>query len=389
MLGMIIGVAAVISLMSVGKGAQAMITSRIQGMGTNLLFVTPGSQTQSGVRMGRGTAPTLTLEDAEAIDELANLSLVTAVAPEAASFSQVVAGPQNTFTRIIGTTPSFEDVRNFHVADGEFISRAHLDGRSSVAVLGSNAAADLFGDLDPIGQSIRIGRANFRVIGVMETKGAQAMGNQDDVIIVPLTTLLQKLTNQRAVRGGRNVNTIYVQVADEKLMKGAVEQIADLLRQRHRVSQDDFTIRSQEDLLSAAGQITDVLTILLGSIAGISLIVGGIGIMNIMLVSVTERTREIGIRKAVGAKRKDILVQFLIEATVVSLAGGATGILVGIGLSSLISRIDMGGQTLSTMVSPDAIALAVGVSAAIGIFFGIYPAAKAAQLNPIEALRYE
>ncbi|MCL5265611.1 MAG: ABC transporter permease [Chloroflexi bacterium] len=389
MLGMIIGVGAVIALMSVGKGAQEMVTSRIQGMGTNLLFVTPGNQNQGGIRMGQGTAPTLTLEDADAIADPLNVPAAAAVAPEAQSFAQVIAGPQNTFTRVIGTTPPFEDVRNFHVATGDFISKQNLDARSTVAVLGSNVAQTLFGDMDPIGQNIRIGIATFRVIGVMETKGSQAMGNQDDVVIVPITTLLQRLSNQRAVRGGRNVNTIYVQVADNKLMDAAVQQIGDLLRQRHRTAQDDFTIRSQDDLLSTANQITGVMTLLLGAIAGISLVVGGIGIMNIMLVSVTERTREIGIRKAVGAKRRDVLVQFMIEAVVVSVVGGIVGILLGTGLSALISRINMGGQAINTVVSGDAVALAVGVSAAIGIFFGIYPATKAASLNPIEALRYE
>lgn len=389
MLGMIIGVGAVIALMSVGAGAQAMITAQIQGMGTNLLFVSPGASQQSGVRLAQGTMPTLTLEDAEAIADPMNVPTVSGVAPEAMSFSQVIAGPQNTYTRIVGTTPAYEDVRNFHVAVGEFISGQHVDARSNVAVLGSNVASQLFGEMDPVGQSMRIGRLTFRVIGVMETKGSQAMGNQDDLVIVPITTLTQKLNRQRTVRGGQNINTIYVQVADEKLMDQAVQQIGDLLRQRHRVAQDDFTIRSQEDMLSMASQITGIMTILLGSIAGISLVVGGIGIMNIMLVSVTERTREIGIRKAVGAKKRDILMQFLIEATVVSLVGGGIGLLVGTGLSALISRIDLGGQTITTVVSLEAVALAVGVSAAIGIFFGIYPATRAASLNPIDALRYE
>ncbi len=389
MLGMIIGVGAVIALMSVGKGAQAMITSQIQGMGTNLLFVTPGNQSQAGVKQGQGSAPTLTLEDADALGDPANVPAAAAVAPESQSFSQVIAGPQNTMTRIVGVTPAYEDVRNFHVAEGEFISKQNLDGRSNVAVLGSNVALDLFGDMDAIGQNIRINRVNFRVVGVLESKGSQAMGNQDDLILVPLTTLLQKLNRQRNVRGAPNVNTIYVQVSDDKLMNDAVEQIGAVLRQRHRTAQDDFTVRSQDDLLSMAGQITGIMTLLLGSIAGISLVVGGIGIMNIMLVSVTERTREIGIRKAVGAKRRDILIQFLIEATVVSLLGGAIGLLLGTGLSELIGRIDLGGQTIPTVVSADAVVLAVGVSGAIGIFFGIYPATRAASLNPIEALRYE
>ncbi|MCL5960117.1 MAG: ABC transporter permease, partial [Chloroflexi bacterium] len=389
MLGMIIGVGAVIALMSVGKGAQAMVTSQIQGMGTNLLFVTPGAQQQGGVRQQQGTAPTLTLEDADAIADPLNVPAAAAVAPEGMAFSQVIAGPQNTMTRITGVTPTYEDVRNWHVAEGEFITKQYLDARSNVAVLGTNVASTLFPDADPIGQQVRIGRLNFRVIGVMESKGAQSMGNQDDIVLVPLTTQLQKLNRQRTARGAPNVNTIYVQVASQSLRNDAVQQIGDLLRQRHRAVQDDFTIRSQDDLLSVANQVTGVMTLLLGAIAGISLVVGGIGIMNIMLVSVTERTREIGIRKAVGAKRKDILVQFLIEATVVSLLGGALGILVGTGISEAISRVNLGGQPLHTVVSPDAVGLAVGVSAAIGIFFGIYPATRAASLNPIEALRYE
>lgn len=389
MLGMIIGVGAVIALMSVGKGAQVTVTSQIQGMGTNLLFVTPGSRSQGGVRMGQGTAPTLTVEDADAIGDPINVPTASAVAPEGMSFSQVIAGPQNTNTRIVGVTPAYEEVRNFQVAEGEFISRQHLDAKSNVAVLGANVASDLFGDADPIGQNVRIDRLNFRVIGIMEAKGSQALGNQDDIVLVPLTTQLSKLNRQRTVRGAPNVTTIYVQVADEKLMNDAVEQIGALLRQRHRVTEDDFTVRSQDDLLSVANQITGVMTLLLGSIAGISLVVGGIGIMNIMLVSVTERTREIGIRKAVGARGRDILTQFLIEAMVVSLLGGSVGILLGTGLSGLIGNISLGGQPLRTVVSADAVLLAVGVSAAIGIFFGIYPATRAAKLNPIEALRYE
>ncbi len=389
MLGMIIGVGAVIALMSVGQGAQAKITSQIQGMGTNLLFITPGAQTQGGVRQQQGTEPTLTVDDANAIADPTNVPTVTGVAPEAMAFTQVIAGPQNAFTRVTGVTETYQDVRNWHVAEGDFISRQNVDAMSTVAVLGSNVASELFPDTDPVGQNIRIGMSNFRVIGVMETKGAQSMGNQDDIVLVPITTLLHKLVGQRSVRGRQTVGTIYVQVADQKLMNTAIQQIGDLLRQRHHVVQDDFTIRSQDDLLSTASQITGVMTILLGSIAGISLIVGGIGIMNIMLVSVTERTREIGIRKAVGAKRKDIMLQFLIEAAVVSLVGGAIGILLGTGLSELIGTLNLGGQNISTVVTASSVFLAVGVSAGIGLFFGIYPATKAAGLNPIEALRYE
>ena len=395
MLGIIIGVGAVIALMSVGRGAQAQVTKQIQGMGTNLLFITPGAAREGAVRQAGGTAPTLTYEDAQAIAEPGAVPEVAAVAPEASTFAQVIAGSNNVNTRVTGVTPEYENVRNFHPAEGEFISKQQLDSRAMVAVLGSNVASTLFPDQSAVDQTVNIGfgnrRLRFRVIGVLESKGAQAMGNQDDVVLIPLTTLQQRVMVQRTARGGRNVSTINVQLIsdDTKVRDAAVEKIGQLLRERHRVYEDDFTIRSQEDMLAMANQVTGVLTILLGAIAGISLVVGGIGIMNIMLVSVTERTREIGIRKAVGAKRKDILVQFLVESVVVSVAGGAIGVLMGTGLSRLISSLDLGGQHMQTVVSIDAVLLAFCVSAAIGIFFGIYPASRAASLNPIEALRYE
>jgi putative ABC transport system permease protein len=395
MLGMIIGVGAVIALMSIGRGAQEMITSQIQGMGTNLLFISPGAAQQGGVRQQAGSIPTLTYEDAIAIAQSGDIPEVAAVAPESNFSGQMIAGSSNTFTRIVGTTPEYEEVRNFYAAEGEFFTQQHLAARSLVVVLGANVATDLFPDQDPVGQYVNISSGNrrlrFTVIGVMESKGAQAMGNQDNQAFVPITTMQQRLSVQRTVQGSRNVSSINVQLVsgDPRVREAAVQKIGELLRQRHRVAQDDFTIMSQEDILSAATQITQVLTLLLGAIAGISLVVGGIGIMNIMLVSVTERTREIGIRKAVGAKRRDILAQFLVESVVVSAFGGSIGILLGSGLSNLMSRLDLGGQSLPTVVAPDAILLAFGVSAAIGIFFGIYPASRAAALNPIEALRYE
>ena len=394
MLGIVIGVGAVIALMSVGKGSEERVLNRIRSMGTNLLFVSPGSTQQAGVAAGAGTAPTLTYEDALA---LATLPTVKMVAPEANSAAQIVYGAANTRTRVVGTTPEYEAVRVFRVAQGEFLTQQHVDGHSLVAVLGAETAADLFGDSDPIGENVRIisggGGAStgftFRVIGVMERKGAQAMGNQDDVVFVPLTTLQQRLSMQRTASGSRNVSTINVQVVDEKQMDLAVQQIGELLRERHRVAEDDFTVRSQEDMLQTASEITGVMTMLLGAIASISLVVGGIGIMNIMLVSVTERTREIGIRKAVGARRRDVLMQFLLESALLSVIGGALGILVGVGVASAISRFTVGGQTFTAVVTADAIVLAAGVSAAIGLFFGIYPATRAASLHPIEALRYE
>lgn len=397
MLGVIIGVGAVIALMSIGRGAQEQIISRIRGMGTNLLFITPGSINQGGVRSGQGQAPTLTLEDAQAIADPSNVPTVALVAPEITTGGQIAFGPNNTFTRIVGTTPEYQDVRNWRVADGEFISRQHLDARSNVVVLGANVAQTLFGDdptASPVGQTVRINRINFRVVGVMGAKGAQALGNQDDQVIVPITTVATRLLRNRTTRGGTQVNQITVQVAEASDLDETVQRIGELLRERHRVAQDDFTIRSQEDLLQTATQITGTMTVLLGSIAGISLVVGGIGIMNIMLVSVTERTREIGIRKAVGAKRRDILMQFLVESVLVSVLGGAVGIGLGIGVSRLIAGarvpgVAAGATGLPSVVTPDAVLLAFGVSAAVGLFFGIYPASRAARLHPIEALRYE
>jgi putative ABC transport system permease protein len=392
MLGIIIGVAAVISLMAVGRGVQAAVTERIQGLGTNLLFIRPGAMNQAGIRQGAGSAQTLSLDDAEAIAE--RVPAVIGVAPETSGSAQLVAGGQNWSARVVGTTDAYPDVRNFRVAEGEFFSRQQLESRSRVVVLGANVAQNLFGETDPIGEQMRIsvfGRAgtNFRVLGVMESKGGTGLGNQDDQVFVPLTAYHTRLAPTRTVRGSYTVSTINVEVADASLMPVAVQEIAALLRQRHRVTQDDFTIQSQEDFLNTATQVTGIMTILLGAIAGISLVVGGIGIMNIMLVSVTERTREIGIRKAVGAKRKDILLQFLVEATVVSLLGGLIGMGLGIGLARLMSGLNFNGQTITTLVTPDAVLLSFTVSAAVGLFFGIYPAMRAARLNPIEALRYE
>jgi putative ABC transport system permease protein len=395
MLGMIIGVGAVVGLMSIGQGAQAQISNQIRGIGTNLLFISPGAQQQGGVRQATGTQPTLTYEDAEALADPSAFPEVSMVAAEQTQPFQAIAGGQNVFVRVTGTTPEYQDVRNFRVAVGDFFDRAQVDAASTVAVLGSTTARNLFGDGDPIGQTLAVAagqrRVNLRVIGVMESKGAQAFGNQDDVIFVPITTLQRKISLQRTARGTQNVSQIYVSLADESkaTRDSAVDRIATALRERHRVVQDDFTIRSQEDILQTANQITGVFTLFLGAVAGISLVVGGIGIMNIMIVSVTERTREIGIRKAVGAKRRHILLQFLVEALAVSLIGGAVGVALGMGIAFLVSQAQVNGQNLPAVVTPDAVALAFGVSAAIGLFFGIYPAVRAARLHPIDALRYE
>ncbi len=395
MLGVIIGVAAVIALMSLGKGAQAQITSQVQSLGTNLLFVNPGQgRQQSNVRAGAGNAQTLTYEDAQAISaELG--SVITGVAPERqAPGAQLIVNGQNWQTRIVGVTPDYEEVRNFHVGSGDFINQSQLDSRATVIVLGSNVADRLFGDSDPIGQTVRVsvfGRTgtNARVIGVMESKGGSSLQNQDDQAFMPITTVLTRLNPARSFQAGNLVSTITVQVVDENRIDEAIQAIADLLRQRHRVADDDFVISSQRDFLNTISQVTGLFTAFLGAVAGISLVVGGIGIMNIMLVSVTERTREIGIRKAVGARRKDILTQFLIEAIVVSVSGGVIGIAIGVGISRLVGRINLGAQSIPSIVAPESILLAFSVSAAVGLFFGIYPAMRASRLNPIEALRYE
>jgi putative ABC transport system permease protein len=393
MLGLIIGVGSVIAMVSVGKGAQLSVTSQIEGMGTNLLFVRAGAAQSSGVASAQGSRPTLTYEDALAIAEATDLP-VSGVAPEQSTFAQILANGNNVNTRVLGTTAEYSTVRNVKAATGEFITKQSVDGRSLVAVLGSTVATNLFGDTDPIGQTIKVsvqGRAgvNFKVVGVLEAKGGTGMGSQDDQIIIPITTMQQRINASRTAQGGQNVSTVNVQVTSQDKITEATAAIGDLLRQRHHVTQDDFTIQSQADTLAAMTQVTGVLTLLLGSIAGISLVVGGIGIMNIMLVSVTERTREIGIRKAVGAKRNDILSQFLVESVVVSVLGGGLGVLLGTGISRLVSGVNFSGSTITATVTPDAVLLAFGVSAAIGVFFGIYPAMRASRLNPIEALRYE
>ena len=396
MLGIIIGVSAVIALMSIGRGAQAQVTAQIQSLGTNLLFIRPGATKDQGVRTSAGNAATLTLDDSDAIATLPN---VVSTAPELGTGAQMLANGQNVNSRVTGVTDNYATVRNTNVAEGDWISKAQVDGRSSVVVLGDTVAKQLFPDSDPIGQNVRMsvgGRTgtNFRVIGVTELKGGSGFGNTDDQVYVPITTVMARLFAQRTSRGAPNVSTVNVQVASEALMDDTVAQIGDLLRARHKVAQDDFTIQSQQDFLNTFNQIAGTFTVLLGAIAGISLVVGGIGIMNIMLVSVTERTREIGIRKAVGARRRDILTQFLVEAIVVSVLGGAIGIAIGTGLAALISQVQVPGNggapsNLQTQVGLDSVMLAFFVSAAVGLFFGIYPATRASRLNPIEALRYE
>jgi putative ABC transport system permease protein len=392
MLGIIIGVGAVITLLSVGAGVQNLVTSQLQSIGTNLLFVVSGNLGGDTGRASSGL--TLTLSDAEAVGDPFNVPDVVAVAPEVLSNAEVSYGKTTLRVSVSGVTPSYAPVRNRTVALGSFLTDQDINSRSRVAVIGSRIAERFFGETAtfPVGASIKINNIPFRVIGVLEERGGTGGpgGNQDEVVMVPMSTAHERLFPRfHNRRGEPMLSVIYAQVVEEERMEAASEEIAELLRERHDIrfqDEDDFTVINQQDLLSIFGQITNVLTIFLGAIAGISLLVGGIGIMNIMLVSVTERTREIGLRKAVGAKRRDILLQFLIESVVLSLIGGLLGIALGASGAMGISRLQ---DDLVAVVTPQSIMLATSFSAAVGLFFGIYPATRAASLNPIEALRYE
>ena len=391
MLGCIIGVGAVIGLMSVGRGAEAMITSTFEELGTNAIYVIP-STPGAGVAGLGGGAPTLSLDDAEALANPAYVRSAVTVAPVSNSYAEVIAGSESVTTSITGTTLEYMGAMNYSLASGQFISDRNVVYRDTVAVLGDKVAEDLFGLDDPLGQKVKIKGKRFTVIGVLEAKGGAFMGvSQDELVVVPITTFQTRLFTQRTAGGEDAVGSIIVQVSSAEAIDGAIYEIEDVLRQRHRLAadeEDDFTVISQEQIVGMLQQITGVFTIFLGAIAGISLLVAGIGIMNIMLVSVTERTREIGIRKAVGAKRRDILVQFLMEAAMLSLTGGGIGIAGGWVISRLISRINIGGEAIPSVVSPDIVILAISVSVFIGLVSGIYPAMRAARLNPIDALHY-
>ena len=390
LLGLVIGVTAVITLMALGKGAQETITSRIESLGTNLLFVRPGAVTEAGVRQSQGSAATLTLEDAYSLLDPVWTPGVVSVAPELQVGGQVVFGRENTSTRIVGVTPEYETVRNYPVASGQFISQAHVDKASQVAVLGSQVAEDLFGLRDPVGQTVRVNGRSFAVIGVLESKGAGGFGALDDQVLAPITTVYYRLGAQRTAQGGITVQTINLQVEDGRDPQIVSDDVSLVLRLRHRLTEeDDFSVSSQQETIEALEEATGTFVVFLAAIASISLLVGGIGIMNIMLVSVTERTREIGIRKAMGAKRQDILLQFVSEAVLLSLTGGAVGMLLGWVLSNAADGLPLGQQTLQTVFSGSTAILAMGVSGAIGLFFGIYPALRASRLHPIEALRHE
>ncbi|MGZ8449612.1 MAG: ABC transporter permease [Candidatus Deferrimicrobiaceae bacterium] len=384
MLGMIIGVAAVIAMVALGQGANERIAAQIASIGSNLLLVLPGSTTSGGLRSGFGGVPTLTMADAKAIGK--ELSAVRYQSPSIRSTAPVVYGNQNWSTIIQGVAPEFFNVRDWGVAAGRIFSPEDVDASAKVALLGQTVAESLFGGENPIGKIIRIKKVPVTVLGVMDAKGQSPQGqDQDDAVFVPITTAQKKLFGTAHVG---TVGVILVQAVDADSIGLAQQQVTDLLRQRHRIGRlqdDDFSVRNLSEMLAVAEASTRVMSLLLGAIASVSLLVGGIGIMNIMLVSVTERTREIGIRMAVGARERDILLQFLIEAVVLAVTGGSIGILLGVGGSALISRF----AGWSTIVDPGAVFLAFGFSAAIGIFFGFYPARKASRLDPIEALRHE
>ena len=381
MLGVIIGVAAVIAMLAIGQGAQAAIRAQIASLGSHTLIIQPGSLTQSGVRYGWGSRTTLRAADIQAI--LKECPAIANATPFLRGGFQVVYANQNWPTTVQGTGIEYPSIREWALASGEWFTSQEIDAASKVAVLGETVRAMLFGSVDPVGQVMQMNNRPFRIIGVLEAKGQSAWGqDQDDIIFIPYTTMQKKMW------GVSHIHGILAAAGSNAELPQAIEQITGLLRQRHLLQpwqENDFSVQPLADMAAAEEESTRVMTLLLGSIASISLLVGGIGIMNIMLVSVTERTREIGIRLAVGAKRRDILWQFLVEALTLSLSGGVVGIVLGLVGSQLVSTT--AGWPL--LISWDAVALAVAFAGAVGIFFGFYPARKAAQLDPIQALRYE
>jgi putative ABC transport system permease protein len=384
-LGIVIGVGAVIAMLAVGQGAQSTITGSISGIGTNLLFVYSGNLSNSEVR----NVKDITLQDANAMLDQYQAPSVAAIAPIVSGSVEVAAGGEKKRSSADGVTPGYESVRNAELIEGSFITEENLLGRASVAIIGVDVANALFKRTDGlVGESIRINGQPFRVIGVLKSKGGGSFGSQDNIVLVPLTTAQARLFN----KSSNQIDMLMLQATSSDTVTQAADEVSNILRLRHRtkIGLDDFTVFSQQDFVATAKTITGVMTIFLGGIAGISLLVGGIGIMNIMLVSVTERTREIGLRKALGARKRDILIQFLTESSLLSLFGG----LVGIGLGWLISFIvgqiaTASGSPFNPVISFDAILLATIFSTAVGLFFGLYPANRAANLEPVEALRYE
>jgi len=386
MLGIIIGVAAVITMIAVGAGAQSQVEEQIKSLGSNLIILLPGSVTSGGVRMGAGSRASLTEDDGYALQR--EVSEVQAAAPTLRGSGQVVAGNNNWSTVFFGITPEYFEARNWVIATGKSFDAADLTGSGKVVLLGETVVRNLFGDADPIGQTVRVRKVPMQVIGTLERKGQSLMGqDQDDVILMPISTARNRVLGGNIAKQ-RAVQSISIKVREDADMTEAEGEIRRLLRQRHRLQsgqEDDFTLRNLSEVLGAREESSRIMTLLLAAVASVSLLVGGIGIMNIMLVSVTERTREIGLRMAVGARGSDILSQFLVEAVTLALIGGLCGIVLGVGGSYAIG--EFAGWRIK--INVEAVTLAVGFSAAIGVFFGFYPARKASRLLPIEALRYE
>lgn len=383
-LGIVIGIGSVIALISLGQASQQSITNQIESLGSNLLTVTPGSMQSGSVRGASGGGTTLTYDDAKAIMTSSKVTTVSKVSPEVSKRSQVVTGKSNTNTTIYGVTPVYSEIKKVEVENGLFITQRDLDTLGKVAVLGPQVVEDLFGDasVNVVGQSIRIDKQSFKIIGVTKEKGGSGMTNQDDMIFVPLTTAMKVLYGQDYL------SSISVEAKSSEVMVQAQDEVGYLLLERHKLSDPtkaDFRIMNMSDVLSTVSSVTGTFTSLLSGIAAISLLVGGIGIMNIMLVTVTERTREVGLRKALGAKKKAIIYQFLTEAILLTVMGGVLGMILGIVISYILSKT----MNLPFTISISSIALAIGVSGVIGVVFGWYPAKKASDLQPIEALRYE
>ena len=396
MLGIIIGIGTVITLVSTGRGVQAMITSTFEQLGSNVLYVMASSPEMEAMVGDMATmtagimSPTLTLGDAKALERARS---VEAVDPVNENYVKVIAGRESKIAIIHGAGPAYQVIYNYALASGEFISDRNVASSARVVVLGNNVAEDLFGSLDPLRQSVRIKEKRFTVVGVLEPKGGAVMGvSIDDVVVVPITTFQSRLFTQYTTRGEAAVQSIGIKVASAEMIDEVTYEIETILRERHRLSageENDFTVISMEEMIGSLGMIIGIFTLFLGAIASVSLLVGSIGIMNIMLVSVTERTKEVGLRMAVGAKRRDILFQFLLEAAILSLVGGSIGITGGWMLSKAISLVDVGGMTIPSVVSPDIVILTVSISIFIGLASGVYPAAMASRLNPIDALRHE
>jgi len=380
MLGIIIGVGAVIALVAIGQGTSAQVKNQVSALGSNLVMVRPGSSRMGGVSRGAGSRSSLTLKDVEKLKK--NTEYIAEVSAFVRATGQVIAAGKNWSTSINGVDPNYLIIKDWELENGDFFTERNVRSRAKVAVIGKTVADELFEDVDPVGSSIRIRNIPFKIIGVLESKGTSMMGDQDDVILVPTSTALYRMTN------GKNINDIMISAISNEAIEDAQTEITSILRKSHKLKDeddDDFEIRSQTEIIERVSSVTGALTLLLGAIAAVSLLVGGIGIMNIMLVSVTERTKEIGIRLAIGARGMDVLIQFLIEAVLLSLVGGIIGIIFGILLANGASYF----MNMSIFLNPFISLMAFSFSGAVGVFFGFYPARKAASMDPIDALRYE